>query len=264
MAREVSLSHCNLRGPRGFQAAAPADPSAFRSQSRPITAQCSIVCPGEHAHGGARPRPPGELPVKLPVGETPRRAIRTAGALGPESVSSCGRLASGQSCSRRAGKRTLTACCFVASSPSAWLNRPSEVSLLVMASLRVIGVAGGLAAVGWYVYRQRSGPLKNQAFVFVKPNADTHAVNSLVRDKLKAKGIKIRGEGEFTSDVIDEKKLIDQHYYSIASKATILKPAEMNVPAVKFKEAFGVEWKDVLANKQARFASDSKPRFSSL
>lgn len=44
------------------------------------------------------------------------------------------------------------------------------------------------------------------------------------------------------SQVIDKKKLIDQHYYAIASKATILKPAQLNVPADKFKDKFGEDW----------------------
>jgi len=39
---------------------------------------------------------------------------------------------------------------------------------------------------------------------------------------------------------------IDQHYYAIASKATILKPAQLNVPADKFKAKFGLEWADAL------------------
>ena len=47
---------------------------------------------------------------------------------------------------------------------------------------------------------------------------------------------------------IDEKKLIDQHYYAIASKATILKPAQLNVPTEKFKDKFGLEWSDALAS----------------
>ena len=45
-------------------------------------------------------------------------------------------------------------------------------------------------------------------------------------------------------DVIDSKKLIDQHYYAIASKATILKPRELNVPKDKFKNFFGLEWEE--------------------
>eukprot|EP00928_Gymnodinium_smaydae_P059429 TRINITY_DN4275_c0_g1_i3.p1 TRINITY_DN4275_c0_g1~~TRINITY_DN4275_c0_g1_i3.p1 ORF type:complete len:464 (-),score=141.51 TRINITY_DN4275_c0_g1_i3:222-1613(-) len=88
---------------------------------------------------------------------------------------------------------------------------------------------------------------KNAAFVFVKPHAVTPKVNKLVREGLQAKGLKILSEGDLTSDVIDKKKLIDQHYYAIASKATILKPSELNVPKDKFKAAFGLEWDDALA-----------------
>lgn len=40
--------------------------------------------------------------------------------------------------------------------------------------------------------------------------------------------------------------MIDQHYYAIASKATILKPSELNIPADKFKAQFGEEWSTVL------------------
>jgi hypothetical protein len=40
--------------------------------------------------------------------------------------------------------------------------------------------------------------------------------------------------------------LIDQHYYAIASKATLLKPKTLPVPAGKFKDSFGLEWEDAL------------------
>merc|ERR1712187_634072 len=84
------------------------------------------------------------------------------------------------------------------------------------------------------------------AFVFVKPHAVTPATNKVVKEALVAKGIKITSEGDLTSDVIDKKKLIDQHYYSIASKATILKPSELNVPNDKFKAHFGIDWQQAL------------------
>jgi len=45
---------------------------------------------------------------------------------------------------------------------------------------------------------------------------------------------------------IDEKKLIDNHYYAIAVKATIKKPNELNVPNDKFKEQFGLDWQAAL------------------
>ena len=40
--------------------------------------------------------------------------------------------------------------------------------------------------------------------------------------------------------------LVDQHYYAIASKATLVKPSELPVPADKFKSAFGISWSDAL------------------
>mmetsp|Transcript_3996 Transcript_3996/g.8234 ORF Transcript_3996/g.8234 Transcript_3996/m.8234 type:complete len:332 (+) Transcript_3996:70-1065(+) len=108
------------------------------------------------------------------------------------------------------------------------------------------GLAGaaGIGAGLWYA--TSPGTPKNSAFVFVKPHAVTDKTNQLVADRLKAKGLKITSEGTLTSEVIDEKKLIDQHYYAIASKATILKPSELNVPKDKFKKAFGLEWEDAL------------------
>jgi len=45
---------------------------------------------------------------------------------------------------------------------------------------------------------------------------------------------------------IDERKYIDQHYYSIASKATLLHPKELNVPTDKFAKQFGLKWEDAL------------------
>jgi len=64
-------------------------------------------------------------------------------------------------------------------------------------------------------------------------------------------------EGDLTSEVIDKKKLIDQHYYAIASKATILKPKELNVPKDKFKEQFGLEWDDALSQGVVYNAMDA-------
>jgi len=98
--------------------------------------------------------------------------------------------------------------------------------------------------------------VKQSAFVFIKPHANTEAVQKKVKEGLENKGIKILSEGELAGEVIDSKKLIDQHYYAIASKATILKPSELNIPEAKFKETFGEEWKDVLASDRAFNAMD--------
>ena len=47
-----------------------------------------------------------------------------------------------------------------------------------------------------------------------------------------AKGFKITAEGEITADQIDKGMLIDQHYYAIASKATLLQPSEVRARAL--------------------------------
>ena len=67
-------------------------------------------------------------------------------------------------------------------------------------------------------------------------------------------------EGEIDGKTIDSKKLIDQHYYAIASKATIPKPDALPVPADKFKEKFGEEWSKVLEDKRAYNALDAKEK----
>jgi len=59
------------------------------------------------------------------------------------------------------------------------------------------------------------------------------------------------------ADCSDKKKLIDQHYYAIASKATILKPTELNVPDDKFSKQFGLSWKDALATGNVYNALDA-------
>jgi len=97
----------------------------------------------------------------------------------------------------------------------------------------------------------------NVAFVFIKPHAVTDKVKALVKKTLAAKGIKILTEGTITSEEIDSKLLIDQHYYSIASKATILKPEQLNVPADKFKAFFGLEWADALKTGNVMNARDA-------
>merc|ERR1712146_623777 len=59
------------------------------------------------------------------------------------------------------------------------------------------------------------------SFVFIKPHANTADARALVRADFAARGIAIIREGELTAQQIDEGALIDQHYYAIASKATI-------------------------------------------
>eukprot|EP00978_Attheya_sp_CCMP212_P031544 scaffold119746_cov48-Attheya_sp.AAC.1 len=93
--------------------------------------------------------------------------------------------------------------------------------------------------------------LLNSAFVFVKPHADIPKVQDKVREMLLDKKIEILSEGDIAGTTIDEKKLIDQHYYAIASKATLLDSGDIAVPPEKFLEFFGESWEDVLASNKA-------------
>jgi hypothetical protein len=71
------------------------------------------------------------------------------------------------------------------------------------------------------IAKENAAP-KNTAYVFIKPHAVTDSVKALVTEQLKARGLTILTEGSLASEVIDEKKLIDQHYYAIASKVSVL------------------------------------------
>jgi len=87
---------------------------------------------------------------------------------------------------------------------------------------------------------------KNSAFVFIKPHANTQIVQDLVRKDFRNNNITILQEGTLTGKQIDQGKFIDQHYYAIASKATLLKPDQLPVPAQKFQEKFGLKWEKAL------------------
>ena len=82
-------------------------------------------------------------------------------------------------------------------------------------------------------------------------------VVNLVKGYFAGKGISILSEGRIAAEEIDSKKLIDQHYYAIASKATILKPEQLNVPAPKFEAQFGLTWEAALAQGNVYNATDA-------
>lgn len=88
--------------------------------------------------------------------------------------------------------------------------------------------------------------VKNSAFVFIKPHAVNEKVKALTSKGLAEHGITIVKEGSLDAATIDKNMLIDNHYYAIASKATLLEPSELNVPAEKFKGKFGIGWQEAL------------------
>ena len=89
-------------------------------------------------------------------------------------------------------------------------------------------------------------PKKNSAFIFIKPHANTELTQNFVKTTLLESGITILKEITIDGVTIDKNKLIDQHYYSIASKATILQPKDIPVPISKFEEYFNESYYQVL------------------
>jgi hypothetical protein len=98
---------------------------------------------------------------------------------------------------------------------------------------------------------------KNSAFVFIKPHANTLKTQQLVSQFFQSKDINVLQEGELTGEIIDRDRLIDQHYYAIASKATLMKPNQLPVPAEKFQQAFGLDWNQALNDGKVFNALDA-------
>ena len=139
----------------------------------------------------------------------------------------------------------------------------TATDLLIFAVSVVVGLAlqKRAAAAAASTDATCDANLRNYAFVFVKPHANTPATQKLVKEKLTDAGITILSETDIEGTEIDEKKLIDQHYYAIASKATILPADRIPVPKDKFKEAFGESWDTVLKENRACNALEACKRF---
>ena len=104
---------------------------------------------------------------------------------------------------------------------------------------------------------------RNYAFVFIKPHANTGQTRSLVGDTLRKRGVKVLSEGEITAEQIDSNMYIDQHYYAIASKATILKPSQLEPKSFesKFEDKFKETWSAALKTNKLYNALDAKAYF---
>lgn len=104
--------------------------------------------------------------------------------------------------------------------------------------------------------------VKNAAFVFLKPAAVTDKMKEFVKETFETKGLKLITEGSIEGADIDQKQLVDKHYYTIASKATLLSPDKLPVPKDKFKAQFGLEWDDVLKEGKALNAKQACDKFA--
>lgn len=127
------------------------------------------------------------------------------------------------------------------------------------AKIAAVGLAAvGLAAAAYYTLPPSD--CKNSAFVFLKPHAATDAAKALATAGLQEKGFKIVAEGTLDGTTIDQNQFIDVHYYSIASKATLLEPKELNVPADKFEAQFGIGWQEALSQGKVFNAKQAKAK----
>jgi hypothetical protein len=104
--------------------------------------------------------------------------------------------------------------------------------------------------------------LPNSALIFIKPHANTQATRDLVIDKLNSANIRVLSQVDIGGKEIDERGLIDRHYYSIASKAIILPAKDIPVPPEKFFDAFGESWEQVLQEDRAVNAMEACQRFA--
>ena len=73
-------------------------------------------------------------------------------------------------------------------------------------------------------------------YVFLKPHAVTEPCKKLVATNFAKAGITVYKEGTLDGATIEKDKLIDNHYYAIANKASLSKPAELNPPASRQQE----------------------------
>ena len=108
--------------------------------------------------------------------------------------------------------------------------------------------------------QQRAAKPRNAAFVFLKPHAATDAAKALLESVLMKAGITVTKCGELDGETIDKKKLIDKHYYSIASKATLLAPASipgMETHSATFAQKFGLSWSSALTSNKVYNAQDA-------
>jgi len=102
----------------------------------------------------------------------------------------------------------------------------------------------------------------NYAFIFVKPHAAKNDdVRALVKKHLEAAGVTILSTGEFLAEKIDAENLVDVHYYSIASKAVLLKPNELAVPKRKFQDFFKISWEEALEKGLCYNGQDAGKKF---
>lgn len=97
----------------------------------------------------------------------------------------------------------------------------------------------------------------SRAFVFLKPTSNNALCRSIVSQSLSESGIIIAHQGEISANEIVEKNLIRNHYFSISSKATFLKPQMLPSPGDSFEKQTGMSWEDALSKNLIFTAEDA-------
>jgi len=103
----------------------------------------------------------------------------------------------------------------------------------------------------------------NNAFMFLKPHANTPAAREFVLRTLKNAGIGVVTQGSISTEQIAKEGLIDTHYGSLAMKALHQSPVDTIVqPKAQeaFQATFGLSWQDALARGLACNAREAMQR----
>ena len=98
---------------------------------------------------------------------------------------------------------------------------------------------------------EEEGDCPNHALVYLKPHAASvgDQVGEFVRDFFGKNSITILKEGNISAEEIESKKLIDQHFFTIAKYAQTFSPSQLAVSEEKKKDfslTFGITWEKAL------------------
>lgn len=165
---------------------------------------------------------------------------------------------------RRFSEITVSICCFFIIFLNVFICDVAAAKASPICSISKMDIRGGSnSSVCANDNDAKEFITKNRAIIFIKPHANTPTVQEYVRNRLLDQNIfKIITEKEISSDEIEKKKLIDLHYYAIASKATLLNPHELTVPEAKFRDFFGIDYSVALQQKKVWNALDLCKKFS--
>ena len=87
---------------------------------------------------------------------------------------------------------------------------------------------------------------RNHALILVEHYAITEKTVHMIQDTLKEHHMNLRSKGVIGAEEIRSRRIVDQHFYAQAKKATGLNPKDVNIPRLKFQSKFGTAWSQIL------------------